>query len=353
MNTAVQEAETSTEVALVPTSAITPAEMLDRALSSNAGIEVINQLMTLHERWEVNQARKAFDNAIADAKSEIPTIVKNATVDYTSNKGRTNYKYETLGGIAKIIDPILSGHGLSYRFRSRQEHNQLAVTCIVAHRDGYFEETTLSGPPDPSGNKNAYQAVGSAATYLQRYTLKLALGLSADKDDDGNAAQQSEPQQQQRPPEQQQKPASKGQDARAAYSQHVGNIRNAQSREDLRTAWHGAVRDQHIIPADWQKNLIQEKNAKLKEIEQAEIEQQFNEEIPSDAMDMATEAAAPIEAEEFLDQLAFEMGQASSLDEIDEIWDARVPLDVLTFPPDKGRAETIRENNRVRLGGAA
>lgn len=168
--------------------AMTPMAMISQAVTSGAGIETIEKLMSLQERWEANNARKAFDMAISAAKSEIRPIVKNAEVDFTSNKGRTNYKHETLDGIAQQIDPVLSQHGLSYRFRSKQESGQLHVTCIIAHRDGYSEETTLSGPPDQSGSKNAYQAVGSAATYLQRYTLKLALGLSAAKDDDGQSA---------------------------------------------------------------------------------------------------------------------------------------------------------------------
>ena len=63
------------------------------------------------------------------------------------------------------------------------------MTCVISHRDGYSEETTLTAGNDESGNKNSIQAIGSAATYLQRYTLKLALGLSAAKDDDGRGSE--------------------------------------------------------------------------------------------------------------------------------------------------------------------
>lgn len=171
-------------------SAVTPAQMLMAAVERGADMEKLEKLMELQERWEAKESRKAFDSAIASARAEIKPIVKNAEVDFTSQKGRTNYKHETLDGIAQQIDPILSKYGLSYRFRSKQEGGNLHVTCIVAHKDGYSEETTLFGPPDQSGNKNSFQAVGSTATYLQRYTLKLALGLSAAKDDDGNAASQ-------------------------------------------------------------------------------------------------------------------------------------------------------------------
>lgn len=96
--------------------------------------------------------------------------------------------YEDLAQIASEVDPILAEFGLSYRYRSSQEGNKLTVTCVIAHRDGHSEETTLSAAYDESGNKNSIQAIGSTTTYLQRYTLKLALGLAAAKDDDAQKA---------------------------------------------------------------------------------------------------------------------------------------------------------------------
>lgn len=172
---------------------VTPMGMIERAVSSGAGLEVIEKLMGLHERWEASMARKAFDQAMADAKAEIPVILKNRTVDFTSTKGRTNYQYEDLGEIARTVDPILSKHGLSYRFRTTSATNEpVTVTCIVSHRLGHSEENTLHAGRDDSGNKNAIQGIGSTITFLQRYTLKAALGLAASKDDDGGKSDAGE-----------------------------------------------------------------------------------------------------------------------------------------------------------------
>lgn len=168
---------------------MTPMEMLSRAVESGAPMDVLERLMSLQERWEANQARKAFDEAMAAAKAEIPVIVKNRTVDFTSQKGRTNYRHEDLAEIARTVDPILSKYGLSYRFRVSSNINEpIMVTCIISHRLGHSEETTLTAGRDESGNKNSIQGVGSTITYLQRYTLKAALGLAASNDDDARAA---------------------------------------------------------------------------------------------------------------------------------------------------------------------
>ena len=86
-----------------------------------------------------------------------------------------------------MVDPIIGAHGLSYRFRTTQ-NDRISVTCILSHKAGHAEETTLSGPADSSGNKNAIQAIGSTLTYLQRYSLVQMLGLAAGNDDDGKAA---------------------------------------------------------------------------------------------------------------------------------------------------------------------
>ena len=167
---------------------ITPMDMVQQAIERGAGLDIVERLMTLHERYEAQQARKAFDEAMSQAKAEIPVIGKNRTVDFTSQKGRTNYRYEDLGEIARVVSPILGKYGLSFRYRTTTENKAVTVTCIISHRDGHSEENTLVATHDDSGNKNSIQALGSAVTYLQRITLKSALGLAASTDDDGRSA---------------------------------------------------------------------------------------------------------------------------------------------------------------------
>lgn len=174
----------SQELAPVQRQVITPMDMIMQAVSSGAQMDVVEKLMALQERYQANEARKAFNAAMADAKAEIKPIFKNRKVDFTGEKGRTQYDHEDLAEIARTVDPVLATYGLNYRWRSRQDGASICVACIMAHRDGYSEETELSSGRDDSGKKNNLQALGSAITYLQRYTLKLALGLSASKDDD-------------------------------------------------------------------------------------------------------------------------------------------------------------------------
>lgn len=169
----IREPERTAETAMM----VTPMTMIDRALMSNASPDTLEKLLALQERWEANQGRKAFDEAVAAAKAEIPIVEKNAT-------GHNNKRYANFAAYAGAVKDVLARYGLSYRFRTQQT-DKITVTCILSHRDGHSEESSLSGPADSSGSKNAIQAIGSTLTYLQRYTLVQALGLAATDDDDG------------------------------------------------------------------------------------------------------------------------------------------------------------------------
>lgn len=162
--------------------------MMDKDLP----VERAHQALEFYQKVEAQTARRAFDEAMAEVKAKIPPILKNRHVSYGEGQKKTEYDHEDLAGIAKIVDPILSEFGLSYRFRTTSNLNEpVRVTCIVAHRAGYYEENTLCAGADSSGGKNSIQGIGSTLTYLQRYTLKASLGLAAAHDDDGKRADES------------------------------------------------------------------------------------------------------------------------------------------------------------------
>lgn len=180
------------------TNLITPAAMIQQAIQSGSGVEVMERLLALQERHDAFQARKAFDDAMADLRANMPTIIKDQTADF--GKGKASYKFEDLSAVTEVLSPILAQVGLSFRWRTQSQQNGVAVTCIISHREGHSEETTLFAGLDTSGSKNSIQALGSAVTYLQRYTLKAAVGVAAAKDDDGQeVSRQAEPEPQRQP----------------------------------------------------------------------------------------------------------------------------------------------------------
>ena len=161
--------------------AITPAEMLSIAVQQGAELDKLEKLMELQERWEKNEAKKAYTNAMSKFRSECPTILK--------TKDGHNSKYAGLAETIGQIKGLLAKNGLSHSWRTEQGNNMIAVTCCITHSQGHSECTSLSAGADSSGSKNSIQAIGSTVTYLERYTLVAILGLaSSDQDDDGKAS---------------------------------------------------------------------------------------------------------------------------------------------------------------------
>lgn len=167
--------------------AATPTSILQEAVRGGANIETLTKLLELQERYEANQARKEFDVAFAEFKAEAPKLERSKEVSFgTGNNAKTAYKYTPLDLIANALGPILSKHGLSYNWKQQSDKDGITVTCVLRHTQGHSIENQLSASPDPSGSKNAIQAIGSAVSYLRRYTLLGVLGMAtSDEDSDG------------------------------------------------------------------------------------------------------------------------------------------------------------------------
>src|SRR5487761_1501243 len=165
-------------------------------LASSPDIDIarIEKMLELKERWDANEARKAYTAAMAAFKANPPTILKDKHVKFQTSKGVTEYDHATLGGACDAIIKGLSEHGISHRWDVAQGDGRIKVTCILTHALGHSESAGMHGPIDDSGGKNAIQAIASSVSYLERYTLFAAAGLaSQDMDDDGRGGADKEP----------------------------------------------------------------------------------------------------------------------------------------------------------------
>lgn len=167
--------------------AVTPMHMLQMAVQQGADLDKLQKLMDLQERWEANEARKAFNEAFAAFKAEAVNVIKNRTVDQGPLTGK---KYAELFSVVNAVTPALSKHGLSASWRlTKDEKDWLEVTCTLKHVKGHAEAVAMGGPPDAGGAKSAIQARASTISYLERYTLKAICGVAEQGEDkDGGGA---------------------------------------------------------------------------------------------------------------------------------------------------------------------
>jgi len=162
---------------------ISPLETIQKAIAGGADLEKLERLLTLQERWEAGEAKKAYHRAMTAFKANPPEIEKDKKVAF----GNTKYNHASLANVTAKINGALSLHGLSASWIVNQ-NGAVSVTCKITHEQGHSEETTLTAPIDVSGSKNAIQAIGSTISYLSRYSLLCITGLATqDMDDDGQA----------------------------------------------------------------------------------------------------------------------------------------------------------------------
>lgn len=172
----------------------TPQSLLAVAIQQGLSIEHLEKLLDMQAKWEAKESRKEFFHALSNFQMGVPEIKKSKKVsyDHKDGQGKTEYFYATLSDIAHSIREPLSRNGLSYRWEIDDQPEKITVTCIITHADGHEEKTTMVGQADNSGKKNLIQQRASTVTYLQRYTLIGALGISsADMDNDGQSGAKS------------------------------------------------------------------------------------------------------------------------------------------------------------------
>jgi hypothetical protein len=158
----------------------TPADLLRIAVESGADLEKLEKLMALQERWETNEARKAYVAAMTAFKSEPLEIFKKKTVEFSGTK----YMHAELSDVTAVVCPAMAKHQLSHRWDVSQEGDRITVDCVITHVLGHSEKVTMEAMPDSSGKKNAIQQVASTVSYLQRYTLLAATGVATKGMDD-------------------------------------------------------------------------------------------------------------------------------------------------------------------------
>lgn len=120
--------------------------------------------------------------ALALAQSEVENASKNAANPHFKSK------YADLAEVLNTVRPVFSRNGLSVLQSTEFDTGVVSVTTAISHASGGYVTSRASCVPA----KSDAQGVGSATTYLRRYSLAAMAGV-AQEDDDGNAAAHNKP----------------------------------------------------------------------------------------------------------------------------------------------------------------
>jgi len=131
--------------------------------------------------FQTSEKTDLIDAAIAAAQGQILPAVKDASNPHFRSK------YADLAGVMEVARPHLSANGVSVQTALVTDVDKKLVGCTVriGHKSGQwivlptvYCQLKGIGPQD----------VGTAATYLRRYSICAALNIVTDDDDDGETA---------------------------------------------------------------------------------------------------------------------------------------------------------------------
>lgn len=133
---------------------------------------------------KTSESVKEIFAALAKAQAKIKGAVKDSANPFFKSK------YADLASVIEAIREPFAANGLCYvqGVSSEPETHFPIITTRIAHSSGEWLEECVTVPL----SKLDAQSIGSATTYMRRYSLSAMAGL-AQVDDDGNAATQAAP----------------------------------------------------------------------------------------------------------------------------------------------------------------
>jgi hypothetical protein len=151
------------------------------AAESHIDADKLGQLIAAEERRQSRDAALAYAGAMAKMAGVLPVIAENGVLRHGD---KVVGGYALWEDINEALRPILRRFGFALSFRVSQDGPEITVTALLMHRGGHTETASLRLPPDPTGDKNNVQAIGSTVSYGKRYAASALLNLTSRGEDD-------------------------------------------------------------------------------------------------------------------------------------------------------------------------
>lgn len=149
---------------------------------------LINEIKSRYRWYKLMNEKRCFKMNKSDSIKELATALAKAQGEIeNATKATANAffksKYADLAECLNTVRPVFAKHGLSLSQFPSFECGVASVESILMHSSGEWLSNIASAPV----SKQDAQGVGSATTYLRRYSLAAIAGI-AQEDDDANSA---------------------------------------------------------------------------------------------------------------------------------------------------------------------
>ena len=166
-----------------------PLAMIQAAIDKGLDLEKLEKLLSLQERYDANEARKAYTKSMAIVHKNISFVAKTLTNTHTRSK------YASLDNIIIQTKEVYTAEGFSISFYEEtiERPEYIRICAKVTHKLGHFESYHYDIPLDGKGlkgnaNMTAIHAKASSTSYAQRYLMCMIWNIPTGTDNDGNGA---------------------------------------------------------------------------------------------------------------------------------------------------------------------
>jgi len=163
-----------------------PFMLLQMAVKHGATPEAVERLVELALRLKAENAKQAFDAALAAAQAEMPVIPR-ASAGAMTRQGKVMYRYAALEDIWSRVAPVFGKHGLSVTWETSMNEEKVEVSCVLSHVAGHSEKRSVTLPLlEGTGVMSAAQRAAGTITMGKRYSL-MSWGIVAEGEDNESA----------------------------------------------------------------------------------------------------------------------------------------------------------------------
>ena len=202
----IPQAITERETALPMNVGVDMQSLMERAIDKMVPLDYMEKLIALIQVQRDRWAKERFFEDLALAQKAFPVVEKLGEARNTDKScpvchGKPGdvdkcqkcdgtghplmYRYALYEDIVSAIGPIISDHGFSATTKAQPFKNteldliMMRATCVLRHRDGHIEETTIEVPIG-EGTKmmSPGQKYMAAKTFAKRHAYKDALGVA-------------------------------------------------------------------------------------------------------------------------------------------------------------------------------
>lgn len=164
--------------------------LISKAIENGMTAETMEKFLAMRRELRAEAAKEAYDAAMAAFQAECPVIEKTKEA---KDGTRVLYKYAPIDAIVEQVGAFIGKHGFSYSFRTDNKTDRVTVTCIVKHRGGHSEESTMeTSLATKTGIMSGPQQIASTVTFNKRYAFCNAFGITTG-DEDTDAAGKTGP----------------------------------------------------------------------------------------------------------------------------------------------------------------